>query len=206
MNFLDTLRQALLALALAATSLAASAGVIPTYHVTIDTSAAAGVNGALDFNFSGLNGPAGLATISNLAGAVNGVDGFSFGDWQEMAPLSSYTLASVPDTYLSLFADFGGSFSFDLAFTGDFLVNPSNIVSMFTVFALDRDNNFAPVGGKDFAVQFALFPVSDIAGPSVGVDVDGRIAQVQAVPEPSDLLMVFTGLVLLGAVLRRRQA
>jgi hypothetical protein len=40
----------------------------------------------------------------------------------------------------------------------------------------------------------------------VGVDVDGRIAQVQNVPEPSALLMLLTGLAIIGAITRRRAA
>jgi hypothetical protein len=203
-SFITTLRQALLALALAATSMAAQAGVIPSYHVTINTAVAGNTPGLLDFHFGGLGGPAAVATISNLQGAITAIDGFSYGDWQEVVPFNSYTLLNT-DSYLSFQADFGGSFSFDLAFTGEFLDNASDIVSMFTVFALDGVT-FAPIGGQDFAAQFALFPATAQAGPSVGVDVDGRIAQVQNVPEPSALLMLLTGLAIIGAITRRRAA
>ena len=204
-SFITTLRQALLVLALAATSMAAQAGVIPSYHVTINTAVAGNTPGLLDFNFSGLGGPAALATISNLEGAITGIDGFSFGDWQEIVPFNTYTLSNVPDTYLSFQADFGGTFSFDLAFTGEFLDNASDIISMITVFALDGVS-YAPIGGQDYAAQFALFPASAQAGPGVGVDVDGRIAQVQNVPEPSALLMLLTGLAIIGAIARRLRA
>jgi hypothetical protein len=204
MNFIHTLRQALLALALAATSLAASAGVIPSYHVTIDTAVAAGTTGALDFNFNTLaGGPQALATISHLTGAINAIDGFSYGAWTELAPFDQYTLSNSEDTYLSFVADFGGKFSFDLAFTGDFLTQSSDIVSLFTVFALDGVT-FEPIGGQPFAAQFAL--VSAAAGPSVDVAVDGRIAQVQNVPEPSALWLVLTGLAVAGLMARRRAA
>jgi hypothetical protein len=204
MQFIHTLRQALLALALAATSFAASADVIPSYHVTIDTAVAAGTTGALDFNFNTLaGGPQALATISNLTGAIDAIDGFSYGNWTELVPFGKYTLSNSEDTYLSFVADFGGSFSFDLAFTGDFLTQSSDIVSLFTVYALDGVN-FEPIGGKPFAAQFGLVSTND--GRGVDVAVDGRIAQVQNVPEPSALFLVLLGLAIVGALARRRAA
>ena len=199
-HFTTTLRNALLALALAATSLAAQAGVIPAYKVTVTTTSAAGSSGYLDFQFAGMGGPLALATISNLSGALNGIDhSVDAGTVSDGAGL--FTMVN-DNAYRSYFADFGGVFSFDLAFSGDFLTTASFDVSRFTVAALDAD--FLSIGGKDFALSFELFSPMNGQGPSVGVDADARLAGVTLVPEPSELLLFLTGLALAGAVARRR--
>jgi hypothetical protein len=199
-NFSNFIRHALLALALAATSLAAQAGVIPAYKVTITTTAAAGSSGFLDFQFAGLGGPFALATISNLTGALNGIDhSADAGTVTDGAGL--FTMAN-DGAYRSYAADFGGVFSFDLAFSGDFLTTDSFDVSRFSVAALDAD--FLSIGGQEFALTFELFSPQNGQGPSVGVDADARLASVTLVPEPSQLLLFLTGIALAGAALRRR--
>jgi hypothetical protein len=200
-NFTSTLRHALLVLAMAATSLAAHADVIPTYKVTITTTAAAGSSGYLDFQFAGAGGPGALATVSNLQGAINGIDhDMDAGTVLDLGP-GSFTMANDL-SYLSHFVDFGGVFTFDLAFSGDFLTTPAEDYSFFTVAALGLD--FLSIGGQDFAVTFDLYPPFNGMDPSVFVNVDGRLADVTQVPEPSELLLMLTGLALIGVTVRRR--
>ncbi len=202
-NFTTTMRQALLALTLAATTLAAQAGVIPTYHVTINTAVASGTSGVIDLAMDGLAGsPSAMATISNLQGAFGAIDGSVSHDWDEPTG-GTFTMPAVGPSYLSFMADFGGMFSFDLAFSGDFLTTPSDMVSVFTVFALDGVN-YLSIGGMDFVAQFELFTPTDTAGPFVGFTSDTSLANVAAIPEPSELLLMLTGLALIGLLTRRR--
>jgi hypothetical protein len=198
-NFTTLMRHALLALALAATSLAAQAGVIPTYKVTVTTSAAAGTSGYLDFQFAGMGGPEALATISNLQGALGGVD-YEQGTVIDGAGMFTMVNDNSLRSYL---ADFGGAFTFDLAVRGDFLGVDSFDNNFFTVAALDA--GFTSIGASAFAVTFELFAPQGAAGPFVDVVADATLADVAAIPEPSELLLMLTGLALIGVVARRRR-
>lgn len=199
-----TLRQALMALALAVTSLAAQAGVIPTYKVSINTAVATGTSGYLDFSFmQNLGGPGAQATISNLAGALNGIDHSVDAGTVGNPGAGIYTMLN-DNSYLSMMADFGGVFSFDLAFDGDFLGTEGLDISRFAVAALN--DAFTSIGGADFAVTFDLYPMIGGANAFVEFGADAGLARVDAIPEPSELLLMLTGLALLGLFARRRGA
>lgn len=201
-NFSTTIRQALAALVLAACSIAAQAGVIPSYHVTVNTAIASGTSGYVDFDFASLLGaPGATATLSNLQGAFGPIDDIVSHDWSETVP-GTFTLPAVGPSYLSFMADFGGMFSFDLAFDGDFLTSPSDLVNVLSVIFYDAD--LLPLAGGASTVQFELFSPTDVSGPSVGVSFNADIANVANVPEPSMLLLVLTGLAIAAVVARRR--
>lgn len=194
------LRQCLLALTLAGSALGALAA--PTsYHVTLDArSAALPASGLLDFSFGALVGAApASATVRNFSsnvgpalywdGAVidNGDGSFVIGND------SSYAT-----NYLDLASTFGGFITFDVAFDTAFLTD-SGFNSTFAVSLLDDNFNYlgSPVGD----LTFELLP-----GSGITTTANSAFASASAVPEPSELLLMMTGLGLVGFMARRRKA
>jgi hypothetical protein len=201
-NLPSLLRQGALALVLAGTALGALAG--PTsYHVDLNTAALQGGK-ILDFFF--LSDPAAAATtatVSNLSGALGGVaaaDGvFNFNG------NGGFTIGnnSATQNYVDYNAVFGGLFSFDITFSDSFLAGPNGFGSSFSVSVLDE--NFGPLTNGGGIVVFDLFPETGIA-PNVAAGFgSATLINVGAVPEPSELLLVLTGLGLVGFTVRRRQ-
>ena len=201
-NFSTQLRHAVLGLALAAASLCAHADVIPGfYHVTLNTGAAAGSGGYLDFQFTGAGTTTALATISNLQGAVTGIDASM--DKGTVTGLGPGSFSMVNDgAYLSHFVDLGGIFSFDVAFSGDLLNTIGLEASSFTVAAYGAD--LAGIGDLAYALQIELFQPNGVDPLNMVVSADAALAAVTAVPEPSELLLVLTGLALIGWTAGRR--
>jgi hypothetical protein len=189
------LRQCLLAVALTGTALAAVAG--PTnFHVDLNT---AGVANAqyIDFLFTKVGGAApATVTVSNFTG------GFGAVDYLEGAVTpngnGSITIGNGPDflNLLEFAPAFGGTFGFDLAFSTEFLGSNSTDGSTFSVSLVDA--TFAPLSGF---VQFDLSSANGIV-----VNDPGTFATITAVPEPSDMLLMMTGLGLVGFTVRRRKA
>jgi hypothetical protein len=195
MNFAKSLfSRALLAAALVTGAGAALAG--PMYHVDIDTTSFTGLGtGYLDLSFlPGVEtGPA-TATVSHLKG--------DFGSYVDMsAPGLSGSLdgklvfdnSQYADLFRSI--NLGGSFSFDLSFDGP----------------------YTGIGGTDFDVS-VLNEASDYLLQSVvhvslrpgeiDLKADEQYASIVPVsadvPEPSAAALVLIGLMMAGAVVRRR--
>jgi hypothetical protein len=201
-NLKTLLRHAVLALALAGSSLAAIAAPI-SFHVDVNTTALGG-NGYLDLQFGALTpAPAATVTFFNFTGAVGAVDFFD-GD-VVFNPDGSITLANSPElgSLLSFNALFGGALGFDLAFSNDYSGEAGSDGSVLTVGFLDTD--FVPIGAPEGIARFELIP-----GVGVVTSVVGDFALIgpvaTAVPEPADWLLMATGLALLGVTLRRRAA
>lgn len=199
-NFTTVLRHALAAVALASTALAAHAG--PTYHVTVDsTASAAGDAGYLDLTFFGVGGSAeALATVSHLQGNVVGIDPFSSGYAEPAAGV--FVLSNQLGSYLSHNVLIGGVFSFDVSFSGDFLTtyDAFQYVNPFGVTLFDA--GFSPLA----TLTLEATQLSD-AGPASVALVAGAVnADATLLPEPSALLLMMTGIGLVGLVVRRRKA
>lgn len=201
-NVKTFLRQAALALALAGSSLAAMAAPV-SFHVNVNTTTLTG-NGYLDLQFSALGtAPPASVTFSNFTGGIGGVDFF---DGEVFFNTDgTFTLANLPGMggLLSFEALFGGVLGFDLMFSDDYASATGTDGSTLTVGLLD--DSFSPIGGAFGIARFELTP-----GVGVETSVNDAYATigpvVAAVPEPSDWILMATGLALLGASMRRRSA
>ncbi len=202
-NLKTFLQQAMFALAMAFGSGAAMAG--PIYHVDVDTSSLAGT-GLMDFNFlANLGAAPATASLSNFSGAF----GAEF-------DRSASVLGAIPTgvsltnedggNYLTQAVTLGGMFGFDIVFSGDFVMMSGQDASLFSV-SLYSDN-FASYLGVDGAfAEFSLLP--SIGGAPAEVLVSpanalANIAAVAEVPEPSELLLMLSGLAMMGLIIRRR--
>lgn len=201
-NFKTFLQHAALALALAIGSGAAVAG--PTYQVTIDTTAFDGDSGLLDFSFANVSGavPA-QATLFGFSGAFGAEFDRSGSVAGDLASGLFFT-NSGDLSYLTQVVQLGASFVFNIRFDGDFETIEGADGSAFTVglYSSDMQDTFG------IPVVFDLLPGFLGAPSEVLVTLDPALATVDivAVPEPSQLLLVLTGLALLGAGMRRRAA
>lgn len=198
-NTKTLIRQCLLALALAGSALGAVAGPI-NFHVDLDTSSLNGVSGMIDLYFSkvGLAGPV-TAKVSNITGATGAIA--TFGD-VSIDGAGRIVIANGPglDNFGDIDATFGDKFGFDVAFSGDFMNETGSDGSSLYVSLLD--SGFQPLTGDFLSV--ARFDVV----PGIGIVTNGMapIAAITAVPEPSDALLMMTGLGLVGFMVRRRKA
>jgi hypothetical protein len=185
MTFLHTLfARTLLAFALIAGAGAAVAG--PMYHVDIDTTKYSGAGG-LQLTFLGAGSADPLtASVSNLNGAFVGTP-----ELVDVA-LDNGVLTFANSGFSEFFQEItlGGMFGFDVRFDGDLLGVGG---TTFNVGLLGADDYLA-LSAVSITLAEGLPPV--LTGSEFG--------SAAAVPEPSTLLSLFTGIGLLGFTLRRR--
>ena len=189
--------KALLAVTFAIGASAAWAG--PTFHVDVDTSQFADKSGAFFLSFNGKqNATSAVAKLSNFTGNF-GNELLRAGDVSGNLPGALSFRNSQPENSLLQFAELGGMFGFDITFSGAFETIPNKFGALFGVALLDLEvGGYHGVQGN--LLEFALMPpgVVTFDNPTGIVTV----VRVQ-VPEPSDLLLVMTGLGLVAFVRRR---
>jgi hypothetical protein len=195
LNFKNLLARTLLAFALAAGAGAAMAG--PTYHVDVNTSALAGTSGYLDFLITGQGDAA--TTVATLSHFIGSFTGAVYTDAGGSGTLAGGTIVNSGDlNELGLWANFGGNFSFDVAFdqAADGFAG-----SMLEISLLDASFHYLAPTTDDIA-RFVLEPGQAVV---LTPSAFATISTVSAVPEPSELLLMTTGLGLVGFMLRRRK-
>ena len=204
-NFTSLLRQCLLAIALAGAAFGAAAG--PTsFHVTLNTATIGPDARFIDFFFSHAFGaPAITATVSKLTGAFGPVTDQGGNATANIG--GTLTIGNGPGdiNFIDFTPTFGGAFGFDVSFDTGFLSAASTAGSFFSLSVLDM--NLAPVGGDFGLAMFDLDSVNGIVLSTVGrfatiVAIDA----VTAVPEPTSVLVMLTGLGLVGFARRRKGA
>jgi hypothetical protein len=194
------LGQCLLAVALAGGALAAMAA--PTsYHVTVNTTGLSGT-GSLDMYLAASSAGALplTATLSNFSSDFGAVDTFFSGDYSA-GPGGSFVLVNGAGyNDLTRFLSLGGMVGFDIAFSGTFLDTAGPEGALFSVGLWDADGN---VVGDPFGI--ASFTFVATSPTVITTAFDARLGNITAVPEPSALLMMMSGLGLVGFVARRRR-
>jgi hypothetical protein len=194
-NLTKLFLRAFLALSILVAAPAALAG--PSYRIAIDTAKWEGQSGFLDLSYGGLIGSgAGTAVASNFTGAFDdSIEVYHDNDQSSGTYQAGFTLLSG-DTlaYVSQAVYFGGRFTFDLRFEA----LGEGLAADFGVALAGADT--APL--EDFpGLTFTLLAGEDTALPIEPVPG----VETVAVPEPSDWLLVATGLFLIGATRRLQQ-
>jgi hypothetical protein len=189
-NFNSFMRHAILALAMLCGSghLFAS----PVYHVAIDTSTLAGQSGYLDFLFLGLaNATPAHANVSNFSGNFDPLVTFTYG--APSGSVSTGVSVGIGDEFAQ-WAHFGQQLKFDVQFD---LAPGAGAGSDLSIALLD--NQFGYLGVMGNVMTFALQPgqPDQVTG--------SEIAQVNTnvVPEPSTLLQLASGCLILFGLRRR---
>lgn len=190
-------RQCLLAAALLGTAVAASAG--PTYHVSIVTSGLSGA-GAVSYQLDPAVTALPLtATVSNFSSNFGAIDSGASGDYAIDAHGNLVLSNQDADPYALQWASMGKALMFDVTFGGAFF---DSIGSQGSVFQFGLSS-----GGID---QFATFDLDARALPTL-ITASGfpgasiNLVVPSPVPEPSSMLMMMTGLGVIGCMVRRRR-
>jgi len=184
MNLNTFFSRALLALSL----LAGAASASPLYHVALDTNGTSG-DGYMQIDFLG------FGTSDVLTATISGLDGaFTGTPFLDNVVQSGGSYAFSNDAFSEFFQSItlGGKFGFDVTFGGA----PTDGGSVGLSVSL--------MNGLGGYLSFQAAQISLVAGEAPMVAVDPAFAAVNPVPEPADWAIVATGLVLLGAMRRRR--
>lgn len=196
-NITSLLSRLLFALALA-TGAGAATAVPVSYHVSIDTSTLSG-EGYFDLALTGFSTAS--AVTSNFTGNAIGTSIANGAASGNLATSAAFDTSDV--NYLDQLVQLGGNFSFDVLFD---YAGTSTGVEDSVAFVLSLYNN-------DFTAFLGVNgPLATITlTPGVGSSfVTGNpfatvtAIDAAAVPEPGQWLLMLTGLLLLGAMARRR--
>ena len=196
-NIQKHLRNAVLAVGLAGASLAAGAGVLPTYHIGVADTATADI-ASIDLVFGSFDGAAPVtASLSHFSGtplfeldrqgAVSGAsDGFAIGN---------------AGTYNDLYLEVDGPFAFDLNFSEDFLGFDSPFAnnSHFSIALYDSLSNI--IGDSNGALIFSLSQTGVVVTSTSSLLSLTSVAAVD-VPEPADWALMLTGLLFVVGMTR----
>jgi hypothetical protein len=192
-NIQKHLRHVVLAMGLAAASLTAAASVLPTYHIGVADTVTADVI-AIDFLFSSIDGAAPVkATLTHFTGTPL-VELDRAGDVS--GTLDSFAIDN-PGAFNYLLLEVDGPFAFDLNFSEGFLGFASAFDSnSFFSIAL-YDSTGAILGDEFGTLQFSLSKTGVVATST------SSVVSLAEVPEPTDWMLMLTGLAFVVYMTRR---
>ena len=176
---------------------AAQAWAAPQYSVTIDTASLGNGPAYLGLYFLGLAEAApATATVTNLTGAFSGKPQIT-GSVTGMPPGPLVFSNAGAGGELVMTVSLGGMLSFDVGFTlgaGD--AGTTFAWALFDESSyLGADGDLGTVSLQPGAAPGAIFAVDNVS----------PLSHVQAVPEPSTVLMMLAGMLCLMAHARRRR-
>ena len=199
-NIQKHLRHAVLALGLAAASLAAGAAVLPTYQISLADPAAADI-AYIDFVFGGTGGAApATATLSHFTG----VPLVEFDRQGDVSGTSDAFVFGNAGAYNDLYFAVDGPSAFNLSFSEGYPGYASQYdYSSFSIALYDSDSN--PIGDPSGALQFALSQTG-VAVTSTSSLLSFAPVAAADVPEPADWALMLTGLLFVVCMTRRQGA
>jgi hypothetical protein len=193
-NIQKYLRHVVLALGLAAASLTAGATVLPTYHIGVANTVTADI-AYIDFVFGSIDGAAPVkASLSHFTGMP--VTEFDRAGEVSGSPEDGFAIRNA-GAYNDLYLAVSGPFAFDLNFSEGFLGfnNASDNNGFFSIALYDSFGDI--IGNPGGELQFSL--------TNTGVDAtsNSSLLSLTEVPEPTDWLLMLTGLVFVVTMTRR---
>jgi hypothetical protein len=173
-----------------------------TFFISMDTSTISGVTGSLFFSY----GP-GLAPVDSATATISGFSGGTLGSvifpgGTGVLPATLTMDNSAPVNYQQAIT-FGNKISFFVALTGPAVSNPSAGAiggTDLALFLLDGSDGPLPIDDPDGLVL-------DVSiAPNTGqISVTGQpVVTSVLLPEPGSMLLLLSGMVLVGSRLRRR--
>lgn len=173
---------------------------VPTsYHFNIDTAKFASGDGYLDLGFIGYaTTDMATAVISNFTGGASEEASFTTGTASGSLATSA-TLIASGESYVDQLIHFGGIISFDVLFDYALTGDPASFEAAF----YNLDFTEMIITGSPFATVL-LSPGSGAELATSAGFVTVTAIDVSAVPEPGQWLLMLSGLLLMGAMVRRR--
>lgn len=200
----------LLALVLLQPSLPVSAASL--HHVNVDTSSLFGSTGLIDmqFNPGDLTSPLAYGNVSNfssydiLTGPIE-YDGIAVPALTPPGLLAQFG-NGTPLNVALLPVMFSSSFSFDIAFYGDYETAINGSGTRFSLSLLDNDENpLTTVDPVGTILAFEIMPGGAVSATTFDADSFGSpsVVTLSAVPVPAALPLLLSALGFLGLVRRR---
>jgi hypothetical protein len=192
-NIQKHLRHVVLAMGLAAASLTAGASVLPTYRISVADTATADV-AYIDFMFNSIVGAASAtATLSNFTGAP-------LSEFDRQCAVSGTSDRFAIENFGAcnyLFLAVSGPFSFDLNFSGDFIGADTTFASNSDFSIALYNSDFGIFGDETGTLDFALSKTGVVPTST------SPVVSVAEVPEPTDWMLMLTGLASVVYMTRR---